>query len=143
MADGHVAGGQVAGGRPAPYALVLLLAALLAVWGAFLVPLRVSGVPVPVGLALALATVPLCRAGGAVLRSRAGAAGPMLVWAAVALALSMQRSEGDLVVTGGLLGLAFLALGLLGAALTVGSWRPAAPARPPGGRHPAGGTHDR
>ena len=50
--------------RAGRFALVLLLTVLLAVWGAFLVPLRVGGVPVPVGLLLALATVPLGLAGG-------------------------------------------------------------------------------
>ncbi|HEU0102637.1 MAG TPA: DUF6113 family protein [Mycobacteriales bacterium] len=109
---------------PAVFALVLLLTVLLALWGAFLVPLRLRGVPVPVGIALALATVPLCRAGGRALGRRAGAAVPMIVWTAIAVALSTRRSEGDLVITGSLRGLAFLAVGLLGAAVAVGLWRP-------------------
>jgi len=113
--------------RGASFALVLLLTVQLAVWGAFLVPLRVGGVPVPLGLPLALATVPLCRAGGAVLGRRAGAVVPMVLWVAVALVLSAQRREGDLIVTGSALGLAFLTLGLLGAAFAVGSWRPVPP----------------
>lgn len=110
--------------RRASYALVLVLTVQLAVWGAFLVPLRVGGVPVPVGLALALATIPLCVAGGRVLDSRAGAAVPLALWAVVAVTLSSRRTEGDLVVTGGALGLAYLTLGLLGAAAVVGLWRP-------------------
>lgn len=115
--------------RALSYALVLVLTVLLVLWGAFLVPLRVGGVPVPVGLVLALATVPLCRAGGRVLGSRWGAAGPGVLWLAVAVALSGRRREGDLVVTGSLLGLGFLVLGMLGAAVVVGAWRPPAPAR--------------
>lgn len=116
--------------RGATFALVLLLTVLAALWGAFLVPLRVGGTAVPVGVVLALATVPLCRAGGAVLGRRAGAALPMLLWAGIAVALSTQRREGDLVITGSIRGLAFLLLGLLGAAYAVGSWRP--PAGGPG-----------
>ena len=111
--------------RGLSYALVLLLTVQLAVWGAFLVPLRVGGVPVPLGLLLALATVPLCRAGGRVLGHRGGAVGPALVWLGTASALSSQRREGDLVVIGGALGLGFLLLGALGAAFSVGVWRPA------------------
>ncbi len=113
--------------RSTSYALVLLLTLLLALWGAFLVPLRVGGVPVPVGVLIALTNVPLCRVGGDLLERRAGAAGPLLLWAAVAFALSTQRREGDLVITGGARGLAFLVVGLLAASVAVGSWRPATP----------------
>ncbi len=110
--------------RAASYGLVLVLTVLLAVWGAFLVLLRVRGVPVPLGLLLALAPVPLCRTAGRLLESRAGAAGPALVWVATALLLGSRRPEGDLVVTGGLLGLTFLALGTLSSAVAVGTFRP-------------------
>lgn len=129
--------------RGASFALVLLLTVLLALWGAFLVPLRVGGVPAPVGVLLALATVPLCRAGGDALRSRVGAALPLLVWAALALSLSSQRREGDLIVTGSLAGLAFLGLGLLGGAYVVGSWRPRPPADRLVGRDTSGGAAPR
>ena len=107
------------------FALVLLLTALLAVWGAFLVPLRLGGVAVPVGVALALANYPLCRAGADALGRRVGGAAVLLLWAVVALQLSSERPEGDLVITGGLRGLAFLLVGLLTAAVAVGSWQPA------------------
>ena len=40
------------------------------------------------------------------------------------MTLGTRRSEGDLVVTGGALGLLFLLLGTLGAAMTAGLWRP-------------------
>lgn len=106
------------------FALVLLLTALLAVWGAFLVPLRIGGVAAPVGVVVALANLPLCRAGAAALGRRAGAGVPMVLWCAIAFALSTQRSEGDLVITGSLRGLAFLLVGLLAAALAVGGYRP-------------------
>ena len=124
--------------RGASYALVLVLTVQLAVWGAFLVPLRVGGTAVPLGLLLALAPVPLCRAGGRLLGSRLGAAGPLVVWSVVAIGLATQRREGDLVVSGSLLGLAFLALGLLGGAVVVGAYRPDRARRPPGGTAAAG-----
>lgn len=116
--------------RSASYALVLVLTVELAVWGAFFVPLRIAGVPVPVGLLLALTNAPLCRAGAEVLGRRAGGVVPMLLWGIVAVMLATQRREGDLVVTNSWLGLGFLLLGLLAAAVAVGSWRPSAGQRP-------------
>ena len=115
----------------AAFALVVLLSALLAVWGAFLVPLRVGATPVPVGLVLALATLPLCRAGLDLLGRRTGGVVPLLVWSGVVVLLATRRREGDLVVTGSLRGLAFLVLGLFGGAVVVGVWRPPAPAASP------------
>ena len=112
--------------RAAAYALLLLATVLLAVWGAFLVPLRVGGRPVPLGLLLALAPVALCRVGGDLLGRRSAALVPGALWLLTALTLGSQRREGDLVVTGGLLGLAFVAIGTLSAAAAVGAWRPAA-----------------
>lgn len=117
--------------RAARFALVLLLTVLLAVWGAFLVPLRVLGVPVPLGLVLALATVPLGVAGGRALDARLGAVAPGVLWLLVAITLAGRRPEGDLVVTGGVLGLLFLLLGTLGAAVSAGLWRPDRRAAPP------------
>lgn len=128
--------------RSTSYALVLLLTLLLALWGAFLVPLRVAGFPVPVGVLLALANVPLCRAGGDLLQRRAGAVGPLLLWSVVAYALSTERREGDLVVIAGARGLAFLVVGLLAAAVAVGSWQPAS-APPTVGRDTRGGPAQR
>lgn len=135
--------------RAAVFALVLLLTVLLALWGAFLVPLRLGGRPFPVGVVLALATAPLCRAGGRVLGRRAGAAVPMALWTLIAVGLSRQRREGDLVVTGGLRGLGFLLVGLLAAAVVVGSWRPdprsgvLAPVQGASGRDTPGGAGQR
>ena len=127
--------------RLASYALVLVLTLLLAVWGAFLVPLRIGTVPVPLGLLLALAVVPLGLAGGRLLGQRLGVAGPVVVWLLVASLLSSQRREGDLVITNSTLGVGFLLLGLLGAAFTVGVWRPpASPARRSGRDTPGGGV---
>ncbi len=105
--------------RAAAYALLLLLTLLAAVWSAFLVPLRVGGAAVPVGVVLALAVVPLARRGGRLTGSLAGAAAPAVLWVVVAVALSSLRREGDLVVTGSARGLAFLVVSVLGAAVGV------------------------
>jgi hypothetical protein len=110
--------------RVASYALVLLLSVLLAVWGAFFVPLRVGGVPVPVGLLLALAPVPLVLAGRRTSGSRWGGAGPYLLWVAVVLRLAASREEGDLVLPGsgtvGALSLAFLGVGVVAGGCALG-----------------------
>lgn len=95
----------------ASYALVLLLAVLLAVWGAFLVPLRLGGYPLPVSWLVAGAgNLALGRAGGQLL-GRPGALGPGLLWLAVALTLGSSRPEGDLIVPGSVVGLVFLLVG--------------------------------
>lgn len=118
-------------GVVAAYALVLVLAAELAVWGAFLVLLRVEGRPVPVGIAVAAAgNAALATAGGRVLRSRWGQVGPGVVWLLVALQLSERRPEGDLIVLGGLRGLAFLVVGVV-AVMAVLARRPPTPEATP------------
>lgn len=100
--------------------LVLLLALLLAVWGAFLVPLRLGGVPVPASvLVAAVGNVALGVAGGRLLGT-AGALAPGALWVAVALTLGSRRAEGDLVVPGSAMGTAFLVVGALGAAVGYG-----------------------
>jgi hypothetical protein len=74
----------------AAYALVLALAVLLAVWGAFLVPLRVGTVPLPLSwVVAAVGNAALGRAGGLLL-GRGGAVGPGVVWLAVALTLGSK-----------------------------------------------------
>ena len=103
------------------FALVLVLALLLALWGAFLVPFRVGGLPVPVSVVVAVVgNLVLCRAGARVLGRRSGAAVPALLWLTVAVLLSSQRREGDLVVPASVTSLAFLLLGALAAAVAVG-----------------------
>jgi hypothetical protein len=108
--------------RTATYALVLWLTVLVTVWGAVLTMLRAGGVAVPVGLVLVLALGPLCWWGGSIAGSRWGAAGPAALWALLVLPMLTQRREGDLIITGGLRGVCFLALGALAAAGAVGSW---------------------
>lgn len=108
------------------WALVAVaVAAWLAVVEAFWLPLRVGPVPVPLSVLGAVAgnllLVPLAhRLSG----SRAVAVLPGVVWLVVALAATVRRPEGDLVlvgggVTGGV-GLAFLLCGVVAASFAVG-----------------------
>ena len=100
----------------AAYLLVLLLAVLLALWGAFLVPLRLGTVPLPVSwVVAAVGNGALGWAGGRLL-GRAGAAGPGIVWVVIALTLGSRRAEGDLVVPGSVPGLVFLLVGAVASA---------------------------
>jgi hypothetical protein len=137
---GRLAGPLDAAVTGAAYALVLALAPLLAVWGAFLVPFRLGTTPVPVSLAFAAALLPLTVAGGWLL-GRGGAVGPAALWLVTALVLGTRRPEGDIVLTGSPVGTVFLLTGALACAAGVAlSPRrrpgPAAAAeahRPPGG----------
>ena len=105
----------------ASYALVLLLALLLAVWGAFLVPLRIGTVPVPVSWVIAVVGNGLLGWVGGRLLGRVGAAGPGIVWLAVALTFGSQRAEGDLIVPGTVTGLVFLVAGAIASAVAYGA----------------------
>ncbi len=125
----------MAGGRGGVWArvsvglqLVTVLAAttMVAVWGVFLVYLRVGGVPIPLSLVLALLVVPLCRQGGALLGRRAGVAVPAVLWLGIVLVLGAGRDDGDRLIGGdSVIGLLFLVLGALAASVTVGAYRPA------------------
>jgi hypothetical protein len=105
--------------------LVVVLAAWLALVEVFWLPLRLFGVLVPVSVAAAVAGNLLLVALAARLTgSRVAAVLPALTWLVVAVAASIRRPEGDLIVTGsgalGLIGLAFLLLGVVAAAFAVG-----------------------
>jgi hypothetical protein len=99
------------------YALVLVLTALLAVWGAFLVPFRVGGTLVPVSLVIAVVGNVVVGRAGARIAGSSGAVVPGLLWVGLALLLSSRRAEGDVVVPGSTVGLAFLLAGALASAL--------------------------
>ena len=120
--------------RTTTYGVLLVLAAELAVWEAFLVGARPLGTGFPLAALLAVAgNVALGLAGAAVLGSRAGAVWPGVLWLLVALTLGSGRAEGDRVVPDSLRGFAFLLLGTVTAAVVVGAVRPAtAPATTPG-----------
>ncbi|MGY1669652.1 hypothetical protein [Geodermatophilus sp. SYSU D00710] len=105
--------------------VAVALAGWLALVQVFWLPLRVAGVLVPLSVLAALVGNPLLvtlafRLTG----SRVVAVLPAVTWLSVALAATVRRPEGDLVAVGtGALGgvtLAFLGLGVVGAALAVG-----------------------
>jgi hypothetical protein len=116
--------------------LAVVVAAWLAVVEVFWLPLRVGGLLVPVSVAAAVAGNLLLvdlvhrRTG-----SRALALLPALTWLGVALAASMRRPEGDLLLIGtgalGFLSLAFLLLGVVAAAVAVGRMLSRPPAAVP------------
>ena len=101
----------------AAYGLVLFLALLLAVWGAFLVPLRWGTVVLPVSWVVAAAGNLVLGRVGARLLGRPGAIGPGVVWLVVALTLGSKRSEGDLIVPGTTPGLVYLLVGAVAGAV--------------------------
>jgi hypothetical protein len=119
------------------FALVLLLTVLLCLWAAFLVPLRVGTVRLPVSLLIALVGNVLLGWAGGRLLGGPGVLVPGLLWLSLAYLLGTQRPGGDLVVPGDLVGIAFLALGTLGFAVAFGmtsARRAAATPGPPAGR---------
>lgn len=111
--------GPVATG--AAYALVLVLAVLLALWGAFLVPLRYGTLLLPVSWVVAVVGNLALGWAGARLLGRRGALGPGLVWIALALTLGTRRGEGDLVIPGTTAGLVFLLVGAVASAVAYGA----------------------
>jgi hypothetical protein len=103
----------------------VLVAAWLALVEVFWLPLRLGGVLVPLSIVVAVVANLLIPA--AALRwsgSRLVAVLPLLTWLVVAVAAMTRRPEGDLVMNGvgasGVVGLAFLLLGTLAAAFSVG-----------------------
>lgn len=121
--------------RALAYALVLVLAVELAVWGAFLVAARPLGTDLPLAALVAVVgNVALGVAGARVLGSRTGAVIPGVLWLGIALLLGSGRPEGDAIVPQTFRGLAFLLLGTIAAAGVVGSVRggTAPGATPPG-----------
>ena len=106
--------------------LVVVLAGWLAVVEVFWLPWRPGGVPVPVSvLAAVVGNVLLVGAAHRLSGSRLVAVLPAVVWLVVALAGARQRTEGDLLITGGdavtsVVNLGFLLLGVLAGAFAVG-----------------------
>lgn len=109
----------------------------LALVEVFWLPLRVGGVPLPLSVpAAAFGNLLLVGLAHRLSGSRVVAVLPAAAWLVVALAAMLPRPEGDLVLIGsgalGVVGLAFLLFGMLGAAFAVG--------RAVGGRRPVPAT---
>ena len=105
--------------------LVTVLAAEVALVEVFWLPLRVLGVPVPVSVVAAVVgNLLLVDLAARLTGSRLAAVLPAAVWLVIAVAASLRRPEGDLLLTGGgvlgFLSLAFLLAGVMAAAFAVG-----------------------
>lgn len=98
---------------PLVLAVAVLLTLLLSVWAAFLVPVRIGAVPVPVWLLPAAGMLAVGLAAG----RRAGLPGallPAITWLlSSGLAFGTKRAEGDLVVPPTLSGLLYLYGGMV------------------------------
>ncbi len=106
-------------------AAVVAVAGWLALVEVFWLPLRVAGVLVPLSVPAAVVANYLLVTGAHRLTgSRTVAVLPAITWLAVAVTATVRRPEGDLVAVGtgglGTVTLAFLGLGVLGAAVAVG-----------------------
>jgi hypothetical protein len=124
-----------AGQRLAWGAVAVVVATWLALVEVFWLPLRVGGVLVPVSVLVAVVGNLLLPA--AALRwsgSRLVAVLPAVAWLVVAVGAMVRRPEGDLIMTGGgatgVVNLAFLMIGVLAAAFSVGRVL-GGPRRPP------------
>ena len=113
--------------RPVGWGLLaVLVAGWLAVVEVLWLPLRVGPVPVPVSvLAAAAGNLLLVTWAHRLSGSRVVAVLPAAVWLVVAVAASVRRAEGDLLIAGQttaaeVVGLAFLLVGVLAASFAVG-----------------------
>ena len=107
--------------RVSAYTIVRVLAVLFAVWGAFLVPLRLGGVPVPLCVVIAVVgNAGLGLAGTRITGRRLGGAGPGVVWLLIALEFGTQTASGDTVIQASVMGYAFLLLGISAAVAVLG-----------------------
>jgi hypothetical protein len=106
----------------AAVAALTLASAVLAVIGAFysLYKPHIVHVPVPVGVLIAVVgNLAIGLLGAFALRTRSVPAITGFVWLVVAFVLSSRRPEGDLIVTGSGLGVAFLFLGAIAASVAI------------------------
>lgn len=118
------------------HAAGLALGAAAGLLGSFVHPARLGGAPVGLLCGLALTAVAVA-VGGLLAGTRSGAVLAALGWVLPVLLLSAPRPEGDLVVTGSLLGYTWLVGGLLVAGGTA-SWPYAGAGRSPSAGGPAG-----
>lgn len=102
-------------GRLTATVLILVLMVELTLWGAFLVPVRGFGMPLPVGpLVAGAANLTLGVAARRVSGSRLGAGATGILWLLLALTLGSPH-HGSLVVPGSPMGYAYLLVGAVGA----------------------------
>ena len=100
--------------------LVIVLIVLATVWGAFLIPLRVGGMLLPIALVIVVvANSALGLAAGRLL-GRWGSAAAGLLWLVLAFRLSTPRPEGDLIISNSWVGVGYLLLGVVSAAVAFG-----------------------
>jgi len=107
--------------------VLVVLTVPCALWGAFLVPLRLCGVVAPVSVPFAVANAPLVYAGRRVARSRWGGPPPALLWLGLVLQLGTPTSGGDIAIEATPTGYAFLLIGTFAAVVGI-----AMPHRPVG-----------
>ncbi|MBA2389837.1 MAG: hypothetical protein H0V67_06225 [Geodermatophilaceae bacterium] len=101
--------------------LVTLAAVELAILECFLLPLRIGSVAAPLSIpAAVLGNLALPALAYRLTGSRAAALLPVLVWFAVVVTASVPRPEGDVIVTGTVQGMAFLILGAIAGAISIG-----------------------
>ena len=100
--------------------LVAVLIVLLTVWGAFLVPLRIGGILVPVALVIVVAANSALGMAAGRLVGRWGSAAAGLLWLLLAFRLSTPRPEGDLIIANSWVGVGYLLLGVVSAAVAFG-----------------------
>jgi hypothetical protein len=126
----------------------VVVAAWLTLVEVFWLPWRVGGVPVPVSvLAAVVGNVLLVEGARRLSGSRLVAVLPAVVWLVIAVAATMRRPEGDLLLTGGdavtsTINLGFLLLGVVAAAFAVGRalGTPVARISPPAAGSGSGGA---
>lgn len=125
---------------PAPLRVVLHVAAVVAgaaagVLGSFVHPL--TWLRLPVGLLEAFAlTAAVVATAGLLTRSRSGAGAAVAGWLVAVVTMSLQRSEGDLVVPASVLGYCWLLGGTVVAGATL-AWPYALLPRPCSAADPA------
>lgn len=102
--------------------LVSVAAVGLAVVEAFLVPLRVGSLPLPLCVVLAVAgNVLLTRLAATQADSLAAGALQPALWLVTVVVLSLPRAEGDVIVEGSVTGLVFLFAGSVAGAYGIAS----------------------
>jgi hypothetical protein len=127
-------------------AAAVVVASWFALVEVFWLPWRLGGVPVPASVLAAVAgNVLLVEAARRFSGSRLVAVLPAVVWLVIAVAATIRRPEGDLLLPGGdavtsTLNLGFLLLGVVAAAFAVGRALGTPTVRPPAAGSGTGGA---